>query len=147
APLSPDYVTSPEYLEYLASSYDEIPIEDQPLPADASTTGLSPGYVVESDPLDEDPKEDPEEDPANYPADEGDDDEEEEDSSKDDDDEKEKEASEEDEDEEEEHLAPTDSTTLPAIDPVPSAEKIKQFETDNSTATPPPPPCSVTLIS
>ncbi|GKE35400.1 hypothetical protein Tco_1454722, partial [Tanacetum coccineum] len=117
---------------------DTEPQSPEPLPADASTIALSPGYVVEFDPLDEDPKEDPEEDPANYPAD----DEEEEDSSEDDDDEKEKEASEEDEDEEEEHLAPADSTTLPAIDPVPSAKKIEQFEIDNSAATPPPPPCT-----
>ncbi|GJY40670.1 hypothetical protein Tco_0427940 [Tanacetum coccineum] len=147
APLSPDYVTSPEYPEYLASSYDEIPIEDQPLPANASTTALSPGYVVESDPLDEDPKEDPEKDPANYPADEGDDDEEEEDSSEDDDDEKEKEASEEDKDEEEEHLAPTDSTTLPAIDPVPSAEKILIAKYASSPIPLSPPPSLLSPLS
>ncbi|GKA03074.1 hypothetical protein Tco_0675855, partial [Tanacetum coccineum] len=64
-----------------------------------------------------------------------DDDDEEEDSSEDDDDEVE-EASE----EEEEHLAPTDSATLPAIDPVPLAEETEPFETDESAATSPPPP-------
>ncbi|GKB87539.1 hypothetical protein Tco_0959811 [Tanacetum coccineum] len=76
APPSSDYVHGPEYLEYLAPSDNEIPVEDQLLPADASPTALSPGYVADSD---------PEEDPANYPVDGGDDDEEEE-SSKDDDD-------------------------------------------------------------
>nr|GFD22571.1 hypothetical protein [Tanacetum cinerariifolium] len=48
------------------------PIEDPHLPADASPTDLSPGYVVDSD-LEED-EEDPKEDPADYPADVGDND-------------------------------------------------------------------------
>nr|GFA15679.1 hypothetical protein [Tanacetum cinerariifolium] len=42
------------------------PMEDQPLPADASPTALSPDYVVNS----KDEK-DPKEDPAYYPADRG----------------------------------------------------------------------------
>ncbi|GKB71912.1 hypothetical protein Tco_0933324 [Tanacetum coccineum] len=58
-PPSPDYVLSPEYPEYVALVDDEIPVKDQPLPADASPTTLSPGYVVDSDPSKEDPKEDP----------------------------------------------------------------------------------------
>ncbi|GJU61064.1 hypothetical protein Tco_1238830 [Tanacetum coccineum] len=96
-----------------------------------SPTALSPGYVVDSDPLEEDP----EEDLADYPADEGDDEEEEEESSEDDDDddddeEEEEEEAEEDEDEEEEHLAPTNSAALPTIDPVPSSEETEPFETD-----------------
>nr|GEW99354.1 hypothetical protein [Tanacetum cinerariifolium] len=45
------------------------PIEDQPLPADASPTTLSPGYFVDSD-REKDEK-DPKEDPADYPADRG----------------------------------------------------------------------------
>ncbi|GJZ98822.1 hypothetical protein Tco_0671275 [Tanacetum coccineum] len=61
--LSLDYVPEHEYLEYLVPSDDEVPIEDQPLPDDASPTALSPGYVVESN-----PEEDPEEDPAKYPT-------------------------------------------------------------------------------
>ncbi|GKC01216.1 hypothetical protein Tco_0987352 [Tanacetum coccineum] len=40
------------------------------------------------------------------------------------------------EDEEEEHLAPTDSTTLPVVDPVPSAKDIEAFEIDESASTP-----------
>ncbi|GJR95822.1 reverse transcriptase domain-containing protein [Tanacetum coccineum] len=57
-------------------------MEDQPLPADASPTALSPGYIADSDP--EKDEEDPEEDPADYPADRGDNDDNE--SSDDDDD-------------------------------------------------------------
>ncbi|GJU01327.1 hypothetical protein Tco_1111665 [Tanacetum coccineum] len=115
-PPLPEYVASPEYPEYLVPSEDEAPIKDQPLPADASPTALSLGYVADSDPSEEDPKEDPEEDPADYPTDGGDDD--------DDDEEEEKEASEEDVDEEEEeHLASSNSTTLPAIDHVPLAKR------------------------
>nr|GFD09956.1 hypothetical protein [Tanacetum cinerariifolium] len=44
-------------------------MEDQPLPADASPTALSSGYIVNSD-LEKDEK-DPKEDPAYYPADRG----------------------------------------------------------------------------
>ncbi|GJY49707.1 hypothetical protein Tco_0439663 [Tanacetum coccineum] len=139
-PPLPDYVLGPKYLEYLVSSDDEVPIEDQPLPVDASPTALSPGYVADSD-LDKDP----EEDPADYPADGGDDGEEE--SSEDDNDEEEEEASEEDKDEEDEHLAPANSATLPAIDPVPSAENTEAFETDESAATPPPPPQTIVPVS
>ncbi|GJT69651.1 hypothetical protein Tco_1028937 [Tanacetum coccineum] len=113
-PPSSDYIPSPEYPKYVASLDDEVPIEDQPLPADASPTALSPGYVVDSD---------SEEDPAEYPANGGDDDDDEE-------------ASEED-NEEEEHLAPANSTTLPVIDPAPSAEDTKALETDESASTPP----------
>nr|GFA05679.1 hypothetical protein [Tanacetum cinerariifolium] len=44
-------------------------MKDQPLPADASPTALSPGYVVDSD-----DEKDPKEDPADYPANRGDND-------------------------------------------------------------------------
>ncbi|GKD65509.1 hypothetical protein Tco_1307617, partial [Tanacetum coccineum] len=131
-----DYIPGLEYPEYLVPSDDEVPIKDQPLPVDASHIALSPGYVTHSNPLEEDP----EEDPADYLADGGDDDKEEEESFEADDDEEE--ASEEDKDEEEDHLAPADSTALPAIDPVPLAEDTKPFETDESAGTPPPPPIS-----
>ncbi|GKB30535.1 hypothetical protein Tco_0869936, partial [Tanacetum coccineum] len=105
APPSPDYVPGPKYPEYLAPSDDEIPIEDQPLPADASPTAQSSSYVADSD-----LEEDLEEDPADYPIDGRDD--KEEDSSKDDD----------DEEEEDEHLALADSTLL-VIDSIPSSEE------------------------
>nr|GEU44041.1 putative reverse transcriptase domain-containing protein [Tanacetum cinerariifolium] len=118
--------------------WSRAPIEDQPLPADASAIALSPGYVANSDPSKEDPEEDPKEDPADYPANGGDDD--------DDCDIRdlirrlldfvdvfryshdtaclylEEEASKEDEEEEDgEHLALADFTALHVVDPVPSA--------------------------
>ncbi|GJV45188.1 hypothetical protein Tco_1429724 [Tanacetum coccineum] len=96
-PHSPDYVPGLEYLEYFAPSDAEAPIEDQPLPLDASPTALSPGYIADSDP-EEDPEEDPDEDPVDYPTDVGD--EEEESSGDDVDDEDEEEASEDDDEEE-----------------------------------------------
>ncbi|GJY45390.1 hypothetical protein Tco_0434453 [Tanacetum coccineum] len=130
-PPSPVYVPEPEYLEYLVPSDAKAPVEDHPLPDDASPTALSPGYIADSDPK-EDPKEDPEEDPADYPADGGDEDDDETSDDDDDDD------VEEDE-EEEEHLAPADSSAVPTIDLVPSAEDIEAFETDESAPTPPSP--------
>nr|GEV06885.1 hypothetical protein [Tanacetum cinerariifolium] len=48
------YVPELVYVEYLTPSDDNIPVEDQPLPADASSTALSLGYVTDSN-----PKEDP----------------------------------------------------------------------------------------
>ncbi|GJV97585.1 hypothetical protein Tco_1549162 [Tanacetum coccineum] len=44
-------------------------MEDQPLPADASSTALSPGYIADFDP--EEDKDDPKEDLADYPTDGG----------------------------------------------------------------------------
>ncbi|GKF86585.1 hypothetical protein Tco_0254412, partial [Tanacetum coccineum] len=121
---------------YIMAAYQEDEIllaEEQPLPAAASPTADSPGYVPESDPekeLEED-DEDPEEDPVDYPTDrDNDDDEEEEeeafgddtndeDEDEDEDEEEEEEAfgddtNDEDEDEdedeeEEEHSGPADS--------------------------------------
>ncbi|GKD39657.1 hypothetical protein Tco_1259864 [Tanacetum coccineum] len=115
APPSPDYVPSPEYPKYLAPSDDEIPIKDQPLPADASPTTLLLGYVVDSY-----LEEDLEENPADYPANGGDEEEEEESS---------EDESFDDKEEEEEHLAPADST-LAVPNSVPLAEETEPFETD-----------------
>ncbi|GJS85126.1 hypothetical protein Tco_0751667 [Tanacetum coccineum] len=79
SPVEVPYIPEPEYPKYLVPSNDEAPIEDQPLPVDASPVALSPSYVADSD-LEEDPKEDPEEDSeedhSDYPADGGDDDDE-----------------------------------------------------------------------
>ncbi|GJX57883.1 putative reverse transcriptase domain-containing protein [Tanacetum coccineum] len=71
SPVEVPYVPEPEYPEYLAPSDVEAPLEEQPLPAEASPTALSPGYVADSDP-DKDPEEDPKEDHADYPANGGD---------------------------------------------------------------------------
>ncbi|GJR18551.1 hypothetical protein Tco_0967078 [Tanacetum coccineum] len=126
-----------EYPKYVAPADDEIPIKVRPLPTDALPTALSPSYVANFDPSNEDL----EEDPADYPADRGDNDEEKEESSKDDDDEEEEEEEEvfeAEEEEEEENLAPADYNALPVIDLVPSAKETEPFETDESAPTPPP---------
>ncbi|GKF79742.1 hypothetical protein Tco_0235310 [Tanacetum coccineum] len=139
SPVEVPYVPELEYPEYLLPSNAAAPLEDHPLPADASPTALSPDYVADSDP-DEDPKEDPEEDHADYPADEGDDDNEPSDDDDDDDDtgdEDEEPFEDEDDDkEEEEHLALADSSAIPVVDHVPSAGDTEAFKTDESAPTP-----------
>ncbi|GKE41488.1 hypothetical protein Tco_1468772, partial [Tanacetum coccineum] len=82
----------------------EAPIENQPLPADASHTALSPGYIADFNP------EEDEEDPVDHPVNGGDNDDNE--SSDDDDDDDDVVKDEEDEEEEEEHLAPADPSTV-----------------------------------
>ncbi|GJU41819.1 hypothetical protein Tco_1194776 [Tanacetum coccineum] len=132
------HVPELEYPEYLVPFDAEAPLEDQPLPADASPTALSLGYVADSDP-DEDPEEDPKEDHADYPADGGDGDDEPSDDDDDDDTDDEDEEpfeDEDDDDEEEEHLALTDSSVVPVVDLVPSDWDTKAFETDESAPTP-----------
>ncbi|GKD31129.1 hypothetical protein Tco_1241907, partial [Tanacetum coccineum] len=136
-PPSPDYVPGPKYLpypEYLVPSDDEAPIEDQPLPADASPVALLPGYVADSDPK-EDPEEDPEEDHADYPADGGDDYYEPSDNDNDDDDTDDEDEEPFEDEEEEEHLALAESPAILVIDLVPSAEDTKAFETDEVAPT------------
>ncbi|GJZ15538.1 hypothetical protein Tco_0551215, partial [Tanacetum coccineum] len=96
-----DFVPEPMYPEYIPLEDEILLAEEQPLPAAASPTADSPGYVPESD-LEEEPEEDdkdPEEDPADYPADRD----------ADDDDDDDDEDEEEDEEGEEEHLALADS--------------------------------------
>ncbi|GJZ22509.1 hypothetical protein Tco_0559548 [Tanacetum coccineum] len=138
SPIKIPYIPEPEHPEYLVPSEDEAPIEDQPLPVDASPAALSPGYVLDSDP-EEDPEEDSEEEHADYPADGGNGDDEtyddDSDDDIDDDDEKPFE-DEEDNEEEEEHLALADSSPIPVVDPAPSAGDTKAFETDESAPTP-----------
>ncbi|GJW90709.1 hypothetical protein Tco_0168262 [Tanacetum coccineum] len=95
-------------MEYLAPSDDDIaPAEDQPLPA--SPIALSPGYIVDSEPIKDESEEDPEMAPIDYAA-----------------------------DEEEEHLALADSALF-VPNSVPSAEETEPFKTDEFAATPPPP--------
>ncbi|GKE73644.1 hypothetical protein Tco_1535685, partial [Tanacetum coccineum] len=94
--------------EYMPLEDEILSAEEQPLPAAASPTADSLGYVLESDPEEEpeaDDDEDPEEDPADYPADQDDDKEEPSEDDADDEDEDE----DEDEEEEEEHPASADS--------------------------------------
>ncbi|GKC46685.1 hypothetical protein Tco_1064407 [Tanacetum coccineum] len=127
------YVPEPEYPEYLVLSDAEAPLQDQPLPTDASPVALSLGYVANSD-----PEEDPEEDHADYPADGGDDDDEPSDDDTDDEDEEPFE--DEDNNEEEECLALADSSAVPVVDPVLSVGDTEAFETDESAPTPVPSP-------
>ncbi|GJZ02530.1 putative reverse transcriptase domain-containing protein [Tanacetum coccineum] len=162
-PLSPAYVPDPieldehvpvyvpklEHPEYHALSDDDIQVEDQPYVDDASPSDESPGYIADSDSMeddtdadyidyleepedgekddDEDPNEDPEEDPCeeHEPEDDNDDD---------DTDDEDEEPTE--DNEEEEHPALTDSSTVPVVDPVPSARDTEAFETDESAPTP-----------
>ncbi|GJS92838.1 putative reverse transcriptase domain-containing protein [Tanacetum coccineum] len=53
SPVEVPYVPEPEYPEYLVPSDAEAPLEDQPLPIDASPTALSPGYPLEDEDDDE----------------------------------------------------------------------------------------------
>ncbi|GKD96746.1 hypothetical protein Tco_1380643 [Tanacetum coccineum] len=141
-PPLPDFVPEPVYPEFMPPEDEVLLAEEQPLPAAASPTTDSSGYVPVSDP-EEDPKEDddedPEEDPVDYPADGGDDGDDEDESSNDNEDE---DVNIEGDEEEEEHPAPADSTTvvLSAVDHAPSAEETEPFETDESAAIPPPHP-------
>ncbi|GJV50441.1 hypothetical protein Tco_1440653 [Tanacetum coccineum] len=134
APPSPDYVPGPEHAD------DEIVAEDQPYAEEASPTAQSPDYVPETDPEadpEEDDDEDPEEDPIDYPADGGDDGDDEMDIEEDEDDEMDVEV---DEEAEEEHPAPAYPVVVALPATAPSTEETKPFETDESTATPPPHP-------
>nr|GEZ41663.1 reverse transcriptase domain-containing protein [Tanacetum cinerariifolium] len=117
SPAEVPYVPEPEYPEYLEPSDDEAPLEDQPLPVDASPIAASPDYVADSDP-EEDPEEDPKDDQADYPADEGDGDDKPSDDDDDDytDDKDPEEEPFEEDDEEEEHLALADSPAVPIMD-------------------------------
>ncbi|GKF45383.1 hypothetical protein Tco_0131935, partial [Tanacetum coccineum] len=134
SPVYLPYLPETEYPKYLVPSDDEAPMKDQPLPVDASPVALSLCYVPDSD-LEEDPKEDPEEDYADYLADRGDGNDE---PSNDDDtdDEDEEPIEDENDEEEEEHLAPAYSSSIPVVDPVPSAGDTEAFETDESAPTP-----------
>ncbi|GJQ95997.1 hypothetical protein Tco_0007136 [Tanacetum coccineum] len=135
---------------YIMAAYQEDEIllaEEQPLPAAASPTADSPGYVPESDPekeLEED-DEDPEEDPVDYPTDRDNDDDEEEEEEEDED---------EDEDEEEEHPAPTDfvppvrrMTARISIRDEPSISLPPREEVERLLALTTPPPSPLTPLS
>ncbi|GJZ85220.1 hypothetical protein Tco_0650559 [Tanacetum coccineum] len=140
----PVYVPEPEHLEYQESSDDDIEVEDQPYAEDASPTAESPGYIADSDSMEEDTdedsidypdeaedgKEDDDEDPEEDPSKE---DEPEDDDNNDDTDDKDKEPT---EDEEEEHPALTGSSMIPVVDLVPSARDTEAFETDESAHIP-----------
>nr|GEX43716.1 reverse transcriptase domain-containing protein [Tanacetum cinerariifolium] len=64
------HVLEPEHSEYHAPSDDDIQVEDQPHANDASPTVESPGYIADSDSMEEDDDEDSEEDPEEDPSEE-----------------------------------------------------------------------------
>ncbi|GKA97819.1 hypothetical protein Tco_0825713, partial [Tanacetum coccineum] len=107
SPVEVPYIPEPEYPEYLVPFDAEASLEDQSLPADASPTALSPGYVVDSD-----LEEDPEEDHTDYPIDGRDGDDEPSDDDDDDINNEYKEPFEDKDDNEEEHLASTEFDVL-----------------------------------
>ncbi|GKB59278.1 hypothetical protein Tco_0915464 [Tanacetum coccineum] len=109
APLSLDYVPEPEYPEYLPLSDAEAPMEDHPLPDDASLTALSSGYVADSYPADGGHDANEESSDDNDDDDDDDDDHDDDDDVHDDD---EQETSEDEDEEKEGHSAPTDSFTI-----------------------------------
>nr|GEU82882.1 putative reverse transcriptase domain-containing protein [Tanacetum cinerariifolium] len=152
-PTSPDYVPGPEhppspveipyipeleYPDYLVPFNVEAPLEDQPLPANASPTTASPGYVADFDP-NKDPEEVLEDDHADYPADVRDGNDEPSDDDDDDDDIDNEDAGpfeDEEDDKEEEHLALADSSAVPIVDPVMPAGDTEALKADEPTPTP-----------
>ncbi|GKG07806.1 hypothetical protein Tco_0333638, partial [Tanacetum coccineum] len=133
-----DFVLEPMYPEYMPHEDESLNAEEQPLPAAASPTADSPGYVLESDPEEDD--EDPEEDPADYPVD-GDDDDDDEDED-------------EDKEEEEEHPALADSippvhrmTARISIRDEPSVSLPPREEVERFLALTTPPPSPLTPLS
>nr|GFA83664.1 hypothetical protein [Tanacetum cinerariifolium] len=149
------YVPEPVYPEYIPPEDDVFPAEEQPLPAAASPTADSPGYIPESDP-DKDPEdddEDPEEDLADYPADHDD---EEEEPSRDVADEEDEEHDEDDDDEKEEHPASADSIPPPpalcvtariSFRPQPPTLSFTKEDAERFLAMPIPPPSPLTPLS
>nr|GEY78187.1 hypothetical protein [Tanacetum cinerariifolium] len=137
SPIEIPYVPEQEYPEYLGPSDDKAPLEDQPLPADASPIAALPDYVADSN-----LKKDPEDDQADYPADGGDGDDEPFDDDDDDDDTDDEDPEEdpfegkEDDEEEEEHLAPADSSVVPIVDHVLPAGDTEALEADEPTHAP-----------
>ncbi|GJW11702.1 hypothetical protein Tco_1577529 [Tanacetum coccineum] len=145
----PVYILESKHLEYHVPTDDDIQVEDQPYANDASPNAESPGHIANSESMeedsidypdepeddDEDPEEDPEEDHTDDLADREDGDDEPSDDDDDDDTEDEDEEPTEDE-EEEEHKALADSSTVPVVDPIPSAVDTEAFKTDESAPTP-----------
>ncbi|GJS03285.1 reverse transcriptase domain-containing protein [Tanacetum coccineum] len=121
----PVYVPEPEHPEYHVPSDDDIQVEDQRYADDASPTAESPGYITDSDLMDEDTDEDfmdypdePEEDPS------------EEHKPKDDDEDLEEDPNEENK--------PKDEDTKEK-EPSEGSDETEPFEEDETTITSPPP--------
>ncbi|GJQ90204.1 hypothetical protein Tco_0001343 [Tanacetum coccineum] len=131
--------------EYHVPTDDDIQVEDQPFANDASLTPELPGYIADSDSMEEDTNEDS----IDYPDEPGDGEEDDDDDPEEDPREEHEPEDDEDDDgtydkdeeptkdeEEEEHLAPADSSVVPVVDLVPSSGDTEAFETDESAPTP-----------
>nr|GEV42342.1 hypothetical protein [Tanacetum cinerariifolium] len=133
-PLSPAYVQDPmeldehvpvyvpelEHPKYHAPSDDDIQVKDQPHIDDASPIAESPGYITDSDSMEENDDEDPEEDPEKDPSEEYEPEDDDEDP---------------EEDPNEEHEPEDEDTKEPFED----SNETKPFEEDETALTPPPP--------
>nr|GEX90145.1 hypothetical protein [Tanacetum cinerariifolium] len=95
SPVEIPYVPEPEYSEYIAPSDDKAPLEDQPLPVDASPIADYPtdGRDGDDEPSDDDDDDDDDDDTDFDPDEDPFEDE-----------------------KEEEHLAPADSSAIPIVD-------------------------------
>ncbi|GKD63199.1 hypothetical protein Tco_1305307, partial [Tanacetum coccineum] len=153
-----DFVPEPMYPKYMLQEDEILPVEEQPLPAAASPTADSPGYVPESDSEEgpEEDDEDPKEDPADYPAyrDDDDDEEEEEEEEEPSGDDADDEDEDKDEEEEEEQAASADSvppvhrmTARISIRDEPSISLPPREEVERLLALTTPPPSPLTPLS
>nr|GEV73596.1 putative reverse transcriptase domain-containing protein [Tanacetum cinerariifolium] len=127
APPSSDYVPGLEH----PPSPAYAPLEDQPLPVDASPIAASSDYVADSN-----PEKDPEDDLADYPTDGGDGDDEPFDDDDDDTNDEDPEEEPFDDEEKEEHLAPADPSVVPIVDHVLPAGDAEALEADEPTHVP-----------
>nr|GEY02493.1 hypothetical protein [Tanacetum cinerariifolium] len=115
----PVYVLEPEHPEYHVPSDDDIQVEDQPYADDAPSTAESPGYIADSNSMEEDTNEDSIDYPDEPKNGEEDDDEDPE------------------EDPSEKH-EPEDEDTKEE-EPSEGSDETEQFEEDETAVTPPPP--------
>ncbi|GKD96678.1 hypothetical protein Tco_1380575, partial [Tanacetum coccineum] len=115
----PVYVPEPEHPEYHTPSDDDIQVKDQPYADNASPTAESPGYIADSDSMEEYT----DEDSIDYPD-------EPEDGEEDDDKDPEEDPSEEHE--------PKDEDTKEE-EPSEGSDETELFEEDETAVTPPPP--------
>nr|GEW76306.1 hypothetical protein [Tanacetum cinerariifolium] len=146
-PPSPDYIPGSEYPEYLSSTDDVFPAEEQPLPAAVSPTVESPRYIADSEPEIDPEEEDGDDekskgDSIEYPTSRGDDDadDDSDDLSEDDANDEDEEESSDSEEEEEEHLALTVPTPAlhSSISASEDSDQTEPFEDGETAATPPP---------
>ncbi|GKD35181.1 hypothetical protein Tco_1250690 [Tanacetum coccineum] len=137
----PIYVPEPEYPEYHVPSDDDMQVKDQPYADDASPIAESPGYIANSESIeedsidyldepeddDEDEDGDPEEDPS------------EEHELEDDDEDYEEDPSEEHEPEDDDEKHEPEDKNIKEDELSEGSDETKPFEEDETAVTPPPP--------